>query len=216
MPGQREIEQHRADYLQRARDLIEEARGEEGELYQLERWKRLLYDDGLSLENIVGETFTRLGAVKVKTPKGRADYCMTVAEHGSFVLEVKGTRGDQFFRKDLRQLTEWVDDAVSSDLAEVQGVFVGNAARDKIPTDRGEMFDDNNLRYAKLKQMVPLRSVDLYSIVVLDLVRRLDKQRFWGEFFTTVGYFDAAKYADTVPAQFRFDSNPTPIVGDTK
>src|SRR5206468_10175324 len=131
---------------------------------------------------------------------------MIVAEHGSFVLEVKGTRGDQFSRKDLRQLTEWMDDAVSSDLAEVKGAFVGNAARDKVPTDRGEMFDDNNLQYAKLKRMVLLRSVDFYWIVLLELLGRLDSQMFWSDFFMTVGYFNAVEYVDDVPAEFRGES----------
>jgi hypothetical protein len=216
LPAQREIEQSRADYVQRARELIEEAGHEKDRICELERWKRLLYDDGLSLENIVGEALTAFGAVSVETPKGRADHRMIVAEHGSFVLEVKGTRGDQFSRRHLRQLTEWMDDAVSSDLAEVKGAFVGNAARDKAPTDRSGMFDENSLQYAKLKRMVLLRSMDLYWMVVLELLGRLDKQMFWSELFATIGYFNAAKYVDTVPPEFRLDASPTLAPGDTK
>jgi len=206
VPGQHELEKRRADHLQRARELTDAAGRDEAELAEVERWKRLLYDDGLSLEAIVGEAFMLLGAAKIESPKGRADHRMSVAEHGSLVLEVKGTRGDQFSRRDLRQLTEWMDDAVSSDLAEVKGAFVGNAARDKAPIDRGQMFDENNLQYAKLKRMVLLRSVDLYWIVMLELLGGLDKQMFWSEFFTTSGYFDAAKYLNAVPVEFRGDS----------
>jgi hypothetical protein len=216
VPGQHEIEKRRGDYLQRARELIDAAARDAVELAKIERWKRLLYDDSLSLEAIVGDAFMLLGAAKIESPKGHADHRMTVANHGSFVLEVKGTRGDQFSRRDLRQLAEWMDEAVSSELAEAKGAFVGNAARDQPPADRGEMFDDNNLQYAKLKRMVLLRSVDLYWMVVLELLGRLNKQSFWSEFFTTIGYFNATKYVDTVPPEFRLDASPTSAPGDTK
>jgi hypothetical protein len=161
-----------------------------------------LFDGGFGLEEIVGEAFTTLGATLTKPTKKRADCRITVPLHGTCVVEVKGTRSDQFARRDLRQLSEWIDEAMSDELATVKGVFVGNAAREKHPSARGAMFDTNNLNYAKLKQMVVISSLDLYCLVVLELIGKLDKKQFWQEFIECAGEFDGAKYRGALPAEF--------------
>jgi len=210
VPEQAEIEARRDEALARARDLIEEAKRQKENLVRAERWKRLLFDGDFGLEEIVGEAFTTLGATLTKPTKERADFRITVPLHGTCVVEVKGTRSDQFSRRDLRQLSEWIDEAMSDELATVKGVFVGNAAREKHPSTRGAMFDTNNLNYAKLKQMVVITSVDLYCLAVLELTGKLDKKQFWKEFTECSGEFEATKYRDALPAEFALNRADKP------
>lgn len=205
MPGQAEIEARRNESLSHAHQLIEDAKRQKENLARVERWKTLLFDGGFGLEEIVGEAFTTLGAALAKPTKERADCRLTVPLHGTCVVEVKGTRSDQFSRRDLRQLSEWLDEAMSDELATVKAAFVGNAAREKHPSARGPMFDTNNLNYAKLKQMVLISSVDLYCLVVLELTGKLDTREFWREFMECIGEFDAAKYRNALPAEFALD-----------
>lgn len=202
VPQQTEIAARRDEALTRAREFIEIAKNEKGLLVQAERWKRLLFDGGNGLEEIVREAFTVLGAAVSKPAKDRADCRLVVPPYGSCVVEVKGTRGDQFGRRELRQLNEWIDDAVSAELASVKGAFIGNSAREKHPDERGAMFDANNLDYAKLKQMTILRSPDLYCLVLLQIIGVLNAKEFWNEFFECAGEFDATKYWTVLPSEF--------------
>jgi hypothetical protein len=202
VPQQTQIETHRDEALARAREFIAIAKSEKENLVQAERWKRLLFDGGIALEEIVREAFTVLGAAVSNPTKERADCRLVVPPHGPCVVEVKGTRGDQFGRRDLRQLNEWIDEAVSAELVEVKGAFIGNSSRDKHPEERGAMFEGNNLDYAKLKQIVSLRSTDLYCLVLLQLIGALDVKQFWKEFFQCAGEFDAANYWAVLPPEF--------------
>ncbi len=211
VPQQAQIEARRNEALARAREFIAIAKNEKECLIQAQRWKRLLFDGGIGLEEIVREAFTVLGAAVSKPTKERADCRLVVPPHGSCVVEVKGTRGDQFARRALRQLNEWIDEAVSAELVQVKGAFIGNSARDKHPDERAAMFDINNLDYAKLKQMVILRSADLYCLVLLQLIGALDAKQFWKEFFRCVGDFDAANYWAVLPSEFAIRSlTPAP------
>src|SRR5213079_222631 len=66
------------------------------------------------------------------------------------------------------------DQAMAEKLADVKGIFIGDALRESEPVGRGEMFDANIIAFAELKKMVLLRSMDLYCIVVLELVQQLE------------------------------------------
>ena len=101
----------------------------------------MLYDDGIGLEQIVKESFELLGAKVIKKTTEKDDYQLEVPDRGPCVLEVKSTRKDQFLRRDLRQLSEWIDQATSEQLVNVKGAFVGNGSRENEPGSRGSMFE---------------------------------------------------------------------------
>jgi hypothetical protein len=203
VPGQMELNKALLETRAEIDNLLERLKGQAKQLTEKKRWKRLLFDDGLSLEEIVKESFELLGANVVKRTPEKDDYRLEVPGHNPCVLEVKGTRKDQFLRRDLRQLSEWIDQPMSEELVAVKGAFVGNASREKEPSSRGSMFDANNVEYAKLKQMVLMRSVDLYCVVLLTLLRTLNAAEFWEKFFACSGEFDAAEFWDALPQEFR-------------
>ena len=204
LPGQAELQEEIKSKLVAEATIKEEREKKESELSHVQRWKRLLYDDGFGLEETVKEALEILGATVTKLSPEKDDYRVLVDGYVEGVLEVKGTRKKEFARKDLRQLSDWMDQAMAEKLAEVKGIFIGNASRESKPGDRGEMFDTNITTFAKLKKMALLRSVDLYCLVVLALVQRLDRGKFWKELFGNIGAFDAAAYRATLPAEFRF------------
>jgi hypothetical protein len=203
IPGQREIAERKQEKLDRAKQLLEEVRCENENFQQLERWKRLLYDDGAGLEDIVKEAFELLGGKVEKISPGKADFRMTVGILTA-AIEVKGTRNNQFAKKDLRQLNEWIEEIASDALKEIKGIFVGNADRESDPTTRQiEIFDSNNLSYAVFKKMIVFRSMDLYCLVVLKMTDRLAVPDLWDELFSGVGTFNAARYWTEVPEEFQ-------------
>ena len=120
--------------------MLDTVATEKTQLRELERWKRLLYDDGESLEKVVKEALELLGGTVEKATPNEDDFRMTVPGHQSAVLKVKGTRKEEFSRKDLRQLSEWMEALASEQLTEIKGIFVGNAARRVIPhSERGHI-----------------------------------------------------------------------------
>jgi hypothetical protein len=203
LPGQSEI-QERIASNNTTRLTIERAIvTAENELAALQRWKRLLYDDGFGLEAIVREAFELLGASIAKTSQEKDDYRVRVAAYPEGVMEVKGTKKPEFSRKDLRQLSDWMDQATEDEKIVPKGMFVGNAGREGEPKSRGRLFDANNEALAKREKIVVLRSVDLYGFVILRICGQLEVNAFWKEIFECDGSFDATKYWELVPEEFR-------------
>ncbi len=87
----------------------------------------------------------------LKTSDEKDDFRLSVPDYPPCVLEVKGNRKAQFLKRDLRQLSEWMDLVTSEELVPVKGAFVGNANRENEPISRGSMFDPNNLAYANIR-----------------------------------------------------------------
>jgi len=213
-PGQSEVQNEIESKRLAEAEIQKELKEKEKELSHVQRWKRLLYDDGFGLEEIVKEALELLGATVTKLSPEKDDYRVVVEGYVEGVLEVKGTRRKEFARNDLRQLSDWMDQAVAEKLADVKGIFIGNACREREPADRGEMFDANITTFARLKKMALLRSMDLYCIVVLGLLEQLDCGKFWTELFGSVGVVDAAAYRAALPTEFRLAKGKSSVAGD--
>lgn len=203
VPGQAGIEaeiQSSREMLNRVQEAIRDG---ENRLAACKRWHRLLYDDGNSLESIAREAFELLGASVAKTSKEKDDYRVNVSGFLEGVMEVKGTHNPQFSKGALRQLAGWMDEAVAEKNVSVKGIFVGNAARNDEPQTRGKLFEKNNEDYAILKEIVILRTMDLFCLSVLKRLNLLVVDAFWNEFFACKGSFDAAKYWALLPEEFQ-------------
>jgi hypothetical protein len=195
VPEQRRLEKQ----ISKRKETIGLLEGEiavaEQALRHSRRWLRLLYDDGNSLEDIVKEAFEKLGGAVTKTSKEKDDYRLHVAEHLEAVMEVKGTHNAKFAIGSLRQLANWMDELIAEKGNSVKGIFVGNAGRTQPPTAREvKLFEQNNEKFAILKEIVIIRAMDLYCLVILATVGQLDLPAFWREFFDCKGPFDAGKY----------------------
>jgi len=51
--------------------------------------------------------------------------------------------------------------------------------------------------------MVLMRSVDLYCVVLLALLKKLNVEKFWDKFLACSGEFDAAEFWNALPQEFR-------------
>jgi hypothetical protein len=164
----------------------------------------LLYDDGGSLETIVKEAFELLGASVVKTSKEKDDYRVKVSGFADGVMEVKGTHNPKFSIGALRQLAGWMDETNARESIVVKGIFIGNSARNDEPVSRGKLFEKNNEDYAVIKDIVILRSLDLFCLSILKQLGSLDLEAFWKEFYVCKGTFNIEKYWAALPIEFQF------------
>jgi hypothetical protein len=166
------------------------------------RWYRLLYDDGQSLEEIIKEGLELLGAFVVKTSREKDDYRLKVRGFVDGVVEIKGTHNMKFSIGALRQLAGWMDEANASDHIAVKGVFIGNSARNDELSSRGKLFETNCEDYANIKDIVIVRSMDIFCLVILKQLDLLKVGVFWEELFACKGILDAGKYWKLLPGEF--------------
>ncbi len=97
VPGQGSIETTLQQKQNLLKKLTDELVASRKELQSIQRWKRLLYDDGFGLEEIVKEAFEVLGAKVVKTAPEKDDLRLSIPGHAPCVLEVKGTRKARYY-----------------------------------------------------------------------------------------------------------------------
>jgi hypothetical protein len=206
VPGHAEIETRIAEKQEAVRRLQQEFAAAETSLKDCKRWFRLLYDDGDSLEAIVKESFEVLGAQAEKKSKEKEDYRVRVPGYPLAVMEVKGTHNPKFKIPALRELAHWMDEVNASERISVKGILVGNGGRNDEPQNRGKLFEPNCEGYAQTKDIVILRSMDLFCLVVLKQLDRLDAKGLWKGIFDCRGSFDAAPYLRLLPREFQFPS----------
>lgn len=216
VPDQSAI-QYEIDQKRQMKSAIEDEITEaEGRLRNCKQWFRLLYDDGPSLEAVVKESFELLGATVVKTSKEKDDFRLRLASYPETVMEVKGTRNPTFAKGPLRQLAGWMDEANASENIQVKGLFVGNSARNDPPTSRSMLFDSNSEDYAVLKEITVLRSMDLFCLTILKRLKLIDVDSVWSEIYRCKGSFNAEKYWQMLPDEFKLKSNPSSSQGSEK
>ena len=204
LPGQAEIVMTLSQQLTEASVLQEKIRETEVQLSEHKRWFRLLYADGGALEGIVKEALEKLGATVVKKSKEKDDFRVSITGHLPAVMEIKGTHNAQFNKGAIRQLAGWMDEAIAEEPVQVKGIFIGNNGRHDDPAQRSRLVEHNIEGYAKIKDIVLLRSVDLYCVLVLLLLKKMDAEQFWKRVFLTKGLFDAADYWKLLPDEFAF------------
>jgi hypothetical protein len=99
-----------------------------------------------------------------------------------------------------------MDEVNASERISVKGILVGNGGRNDEPQNRGKLFEPNCEGYAQTKDIVILRSMDLFCLVVLKQLDRLDAKGLWKGIFDCRGSFDAAPYLRLLPREFQFPS----------
>lgn len=167
------------------------------------RWYRLLYEDGHNLEDIVKEALELLDANVESISKEKADFHLTVQGFAKGIMEIKGTHNATFAKGALTQLSGWMDEALADGEDEVKGIFVGNSDRKNDPENRGVLFEENNLRFARMKKMTLIRTVDLLCFVILKKISSLDVSDLWQQIFACEGPFDASAYHDQLPPDLK-------------
>jgi hypothetical protein len=118
-------------------------------------------------------------------------------------MEVKGTHNEGFKRGAIRQLGGWMDEVLMETGRHHKGIFVGNANRNEDPIKRdGPLVEPESENFARAKDMVILRSLDLFCVVVLKQIGLLNADKFISEFCLCKGSFDCADYHAQMPPEF--------------
>lgn len=150
------------------------------QINELTIFKRLLYETGFPLENIINKSFEFIG-IPISEPKySKADHSI---EFGNvvFLLEAKGKK-DAIDIKDLRQLTsyidEWYYEKKPSD-HDCEGILVGNPWREVNPKERNQIFFTHDaVNQAKRRQVVLITTLFLFDLVVLKMKgKKIDSKK---------------------------------------
>lgn len=203
VPGQLEIDAKVAANKATIATLQQEINVLENDRARGREWLRLLYDDGFGLEEIVQRCFTTLGAKVTKPSREKHDCRITVEGYPAGILEIKGTHNGKFAIGSLRQLANWVDEALEHG-GDVKGIFVGNAARTKAVQSRDLMlFETNSERLAQLRKLAVIRTTDLYCVTILAALGQLDADKFWEKLFSSNGALDVSHYWRALPKEYQ-------------
>ena len=154
IPGLKELEE-KIGFIDKE---IEEKQSEKQkvllEVTTKKSFRKLIYETDMTLEKIVKTAFDLIGLKNVRQDNPeKDDLLFDFTKSTPFQLctiEVKGVQGN-IKRKDLRQLSNWVDDQYDDHNIKAKGMIVSNTYRlediDKSKMERS-LLDQNNLDYA--------------------------------------------------------------------
>jgi hypothetical protein len=151
---------------------------------------KLLYEQGVEgLETIVRDSLRVLGAM-VDDPivgKNREDGLLKDSKGRKAILEIKG-RTKSIALADLRQLDQWVRDALfGEDSENVKGILIGNAYCGTPLDQRKESFPNNCIIMAQNNQYCLLTTLQIYHAICLKQQGLFNETEFWDLIFSTDG-----------------------------
>jgi hypothetical protein len=153
---------------------------------------RVLFEQGDVLETEIRSLLRRVGAdVREPVERNKEDGWLSVHVDGVLregVLELKGTKKDQFTEEGVRQLVEWVRRGIEHQ-KDYTGIFIGAHAVDRFPTERPDPFSDSWRRSADRFGLVALTTWDLYRAFELIAQGTMTKEDFWRSVFHTTGVY---------------------------
>jgi hypothetical protein len=159
---------------------------------EINAYRKLLYETGKPLENIIKKALEFIGISVIKPKYTKADHCIF---HSNLVylIEAKGKK-DSINVRDVRQLTDHVSDwecSKQSSDPHCKGVFIGNPWREIEPKNRNEPpFTPDAIRHANNSNLVLLTTIFLYEIVSAKLAgKKIDTNRFLSDLSLSVGEF---------------------------
>ncbi|GAJ08095.1 unnamed protein product, partial [marine sediment metagenome] len=203
-PGQETVDKEISDYSGRIKKAKVGLEKSEKERTKVRRPLKLLYGTGIDLEEIVWDVLEAVEA-KVERPHNSSDEDGWISVRiGNYVnrgvLEIKGTRNNQFNKKGIRQLGEWIAKKTAEDGKQYKGIFIGNDSSDKPIEEREHPFSPDFKKSAEILKFCCLRTEDLYKIYLAKSSGKFDAAAFWSDVFGTNGILDVDKYfSGTIP-----------------
>ena len=136
-------------------------------------FRRLLWTKGTPLENAVRDAFVFLGFSEIgkKRDDNLEDWVIKFESEQDYelgVLEVKGA-DRRTSLADLTQCNKWVEDYLLEGMGDAKGIFVTNQYRledIKKSREQREHFEENELRYARQREICILPSQEIFDAVV--------------------------------------------------
>jgi hypothetical protein len=176
-------------------ELTSQLAAAKGRLVEASKFQKLLYEQGEDvLEPIVRAGLRELGA-NVDEPKqrGREDGRLIDPSGRQGMLEVKGRSGNLRL-SDVRELDNWVRDALVVEGWESKGVLIVNLQCDEDPRARREFISTNCAEGAIRSEISILTTGQLFQALVADRQGRLNRKHFWDEVFLAKGLCSLPDY----------------------
>ncbi|WP_322410643.1 hypothetical protein [Microbacterium invictum] len=152
-----------------------------------DRWKRLSFSSGTSLEDQVRRAFEVLGFTVLEAQRGRSDLRLQW-ETERVVVEVKGL-SKSAAEKNAAQLEKWVAEEMADGVT-AKGVLVVNTWREKAPDQRGTDFPDQMVPYATARSHCLLTSLQLLTVARDVSDGKTDAASAARAILSTTGVFD--------------------------
>ncbi len=190
LPNQIIIEEIICNYINEINNLKSKLTIEQQKLKVEKRYHKLLYEQGVDgLEPIVREVLRELGATVNDPIKGenREDGLLEDPTGREAILEIKG-RTKSLSLQDVRQLDQWVRDALFSDNPkDRKGIIIANMYCNVSLEQRKEPFPANCIDMAKQNKYCLLTTRQLYYAICLKQQNEFQETEFWDTIFNTDG-----------------------------
>ncbi|MBU7028276.1 MAG: hypothetical protein HXS48_15195 [Theionarchaea archaeon] len=165
VPGEKEV-QKKIEKLEKKKQMLEEnIRNGEKERDEITCFKKLLYESGDELKDIVWKTLEEIGFNVNEYDKKKEDG--SIEENGEItLLEIKGTIKSAA-TDHLRQLDDYVLDYLATEGKKPRGLLIINHYRLLEPDKRDEPFPEDTRRYieirsSELSAMTTMKLFDMY------------------------------------------------------
>jgi hypothetical protein len=112
------------------------------------------------------------------------------------MLEIKGRTGTLRLA-DVRQLDQWVRDAIANENWASKGILIANMHCDETPGQRDDPFPTNCIQTAKHFQLCLLTTTQIFHALRLHQRGELDVQAFWNTIFGTSGVCELPELGST-------------------
>ncbi len=162
IPGEASLKQDLETTKLKLTALQSEREGKENSLTEMQNYKRLLFETGEPLQNLVKETFEELGAVTEPSPVSD-EFIINVNGRRSLV-EVKGNT-KSITKRDLGQLITDMGEYLKVIGEDIDGILVGNAWRLE-PLDIRDNHDKPIFSRA-VEKIAENRNIGLFSTTEL-------------------------------------------------
>lgn len=188
LPRQLPIEKRIEQLSQEIEHLKTELDTTQQQLQVETRFRKLLYEQGKdALEPPVREALQELGAhVTPPQQPGHEDGRLIDPSGRNGMLEIKGRTGTLRL-SDVRQLNQWVQDAVVEENWEGKGMLIANLDLDNPPDQRGEVFPSNCVQAAQRTNICLMTTTQLFNALCSHQRNELDIAVFWDTIFDTNG-----------------------------
>ena len=152
------------------------------ELKEEQKYKELLFETGKSLENIIIESLHILGYTAENFTNGAGDeidIILTSPEGHIYCGECEGKDNKAIDVHKFRQLLDHInvyEESLGDDIKDIYGILFGNAYRLKDIETREENFTKTCIERAKKKDIILVKTSDLYPII--QYLRKHDDDEF--------------------------------------
>jgi hypothetical protein len=173
---------HEIEIRDEIQELLEEKERLESKLKKHMKYRRLLFQKGDSLEEIVRESLSEIGFEIEGEIPGKRDGLIHFPD-SEVVIEIHGTTSNLGKNK-CRQLSEWVSNVrMENPDSSVEGLLIANPQRNKRPEEReDEILSHEQRTFMEQESLKAISTISLYKIIYAYRNDGFDKGQFIDQF----------------------------------